>query len=216
MFTDWRFIDPGWFSWVDAQGQARGIGESWAPDALFFRPVNSPYGIRLIAQPPETVGPLIEPDRPWERLGIWLATIIYENGVYRAWALCWEEWAKPPCLTYFESRDGYTWECPNLGIHEYGGNKDNNILLLDSPGNKAVFVDRAGPAEERYKMVLGDMPGGVRGAVSPDGLHWTLLPEPILEGACDSQNIGYYDEQLRKYVIYRRLWVNDRRAVGRS
>ena len=209
VFTDWRFVNPGWFSWVDAEGSPHGVGESYAPDALFFRPINSPHGIRLMAQQPQRVGPLVEPERPWETKNVWILTILYENGVYRGWMACGER------LCYVESKDGYTWERPNLGIYEFQGSRDTNILL-DWAGNKAIFVDPSAPAKERYKLVLGDQPGGVCGAISPDGLHWTRLPTPIVEGHCDTQNIAYYDEGLKKYVLYRRLWQDGRRAIGRS
>ena len=104
------------------------------------------------------------------------------------------------------------------------------------------FVDPSAPAEERYKVFhLGfispedleaykkerpddvdphenrmEKPQALCGAVSPDGLHWTALPDPLVAQVSDTQNICYYDEFLKKYVAYFRTWIMGRRAIGRS
>ncbi len=54
------------------------------------------------------------------------------------------------------------------------------------------------------------------GAVSPDGLHWRPLPDPLVFQVSDTHNIAYYDTFLDKYVAYMRTWVMGRRAIGRS
>jgi len=168
---------------------------------------------------PKRVGPVIEPERPWETMNIQIQTAIYEDGRYRAWGLC--NPLLPKILTkhfwcYFESADGYVWKRPNLGIFEFDGSKDNNIVLEAGWENRSVFIDPSAPSAEKYKMVIGDRSEGVCGAISPDGLHWIELSEPILKDKNDSLNIAYYDKGLRKYVLYHRKWVNGRRAIGRS
>jgi hypothetical protein len=61
---------------------------------------------------------------------------------------------------------------------------------------------------------------GLFGAVSPDGLRWTHLPgDPvILKNRSDTQNIGVYDEDLKKYVIFTRQRDNHegRRGINRA
>jgi hypothetical protein len=53
----------------------------------------------------------------------------------------------------------------------------------------------------------------VFGAVSPDGLHWTSLPEPLMVQHADTLNTCYYDEELHAYVAYVRAWqVNEKAA----
>jgi hypothetical protein len=55
------------------------------------------------------------------------------------------------------------------------------------------------------------------GATSPDGLHWTVIPDPLILHFSDTANIAYYDEILQKYVWYGRInWWYGRRSVGRS
>ena len=46
----------------------------------------------------------------------------------------------------------------------------------------------------------------IRGGVSPDGIHWTTLPDPLSVEFSDTRITAYYDELLRKYVMYTRWW----------
>ncbi len=106
----------------------------------------------------------------------------------------------------------------------------------------SVFLDPSCAAEERYKIIhLGflsreafedfkreapdqvdpmsersNRPSAVFGAVSPDGIHWSPLPKPLVLQTSDTQNIAYYDEFLGKYVAYFRTWVIGRRSIGRA
>jgi hypothetical protein len=54
------------------------------------------------------------------------------------------------------------------------------------------------------------------GAVSPDGFHWTALPDPIMLANSDTNNRICYDSAAKKYVAYVRMWLYGRRAVGRA
>lgn len=58
--------------------------------------------------------------------------------------------------------------------------------------------------------------GAVHGAVSPDGLRWTQIEEPLFEKFCDTQNVVYYDPERRQYVGYWRSSAGRRRSVARS
>src|SRR5512139_1771726 len=50
-------------------------------------------------------------------------------------------------------------------------------------------------------------------AVSPDGLHWRSLAEPLMIQHADTQNTCYYDVDRKLYVAYVRAWqVNERIA----
>lgn len=58
--------------------------------------------------------------------------------------------------------------------------------------------------------------GEVVGAVSPDGLRWTRIPEPLFRKFCDTQNVVWYDPGLKKYVGYWRTGYGGRRSIARS
>ena len=54
------------------------------------------------------------------------------------------------------------------------------------------------------------------GAVSPDGLRWTTLPDPIMLFMAEF-NSAYYDIEKQSYVTYIRLWhTAQRRAIGKA
>jgi len=56
----------------------------------------------------------------------------------------------------------------------------------------------------------------VRGAVSPDGLHWRILEEPLLDVGrtqLDTQNVATFDPEAREYRGYLRGHLERRRLV---
>jgi hypothetical protein len=121
---------------------------------------------------------------------------------------------------YAESKDGINWVKPKLGLFEFNGSKDNNIVwdgigthcftaFKDSNPNakpearyKAMSRGPAAKTDNRYKS-------GLYVYQSPDGVHWKMIKdEPvILEGAFDSQNLAFYDSVRGLYVDYHR-WFN--------
>jgi hypothetical protein len=56
------------------------------------------------------------------------------------------------------------------------------------------------------------------GFVSPDGLHWRRLPQPILEppGRLDMRNMVFYDDESGRYVGYIRGHVGRRRTLRKT
>ena len=230
VFTNWLFVRPGEFAWVDDQGSNVTVGGDQGPWGAHFRQTNYPHGIRLVAQPAQRVGPLFQLERPWETKGLAVTTLIHDGDRYRAWGTCAGEQGGGFC--YFESPDGMAWERPELGLVELGGNTKNNLINF---GEGTVFIDPSAPVEERCKWVqlipIGEeeyeaskqrRPDAweprahrrdvghiysIQGAVSPDGLHWQALPEPLVVEHSDTQIVAEYDERLRKYVIYTRNWT---------
>jgi len=209
VFVDWMGVEPGYGT---AWGGARGTG--WCV----------PQGIELKVHPPAVdPNPAILPDRPWEASYLSpYASFIQEDGVYR----CWYENGSPGAsfgLAYAESADGLTWHKPDLGLVEWKGSRQNNLVrIYPRPLGIGVFQDPVAPPSERYKMVWclwTETERQVLGAVSPDGLHWTDLEKPLLDNQhSDVQNIALYDEDLGQYVLYTRQrdGLMGRRGVNRT
>src|SRR5207344_239901 len=85
-------------------------------------------GATLKVNAPQSAEVVIRPDRPWEQLMIsFYTTVIEENGKLRLWYIC-RDAANVPNLAYAESVDGVTWSKPNLGIVDYHGSTDNNLV----------------------------------------------------------------------------------------
>jgi len=76
------------------------------------------------------------------------------------------------------------------------------------PGEADTMARR--PDIDGFRLVFG-----VFGAVSPDGLHWKTLPEPLMIQHADTMNSCYYDADRKLYVAYVRAWqVDERVAAG--
>lgn len=247
VFTNWFFVRPGNVDWVDKNGKSvYASKEALGPWAARFAGRDFPHGVRIVLQPAQRVGPIIHPERPWEHTGIAMGTIIHEGGIYRAWGTCYSHGTQG-FPAYYESQDGLDWKRPNLGLREWNGSRSNN--LLSTPAGGGIFIDPIAPPKERYKAAgnrryskaeyeawLKHHPGprdpmvqdnhdltefhGIGGSTSPDGLHWTRLPEPLVFQYSDTQINGYYDLRRRKYVLYTRAYMgvgpSSRRAVGRT
>lgn len=154
-------------------------------------------------------------DLPWEGSGCNYHNFFYDNGIWRMYYLGWG-FGKGKNLgirvCYAESRDGIHWEKPSLGLCEFEGSTDNNIILDQETlgwtiDNFMVFRDdnpRCPPAHQ-YKAILRNGKDGVlEYYVSPDGFHWTAGGIVTKEGAFDSLNIAFWDERAQKYRCYYR------------
>ncbi|MBI3657444.1 MAG: hypothetical protein HY232_13600 [Acidobacteria bacterium] len=233
VFANWYYVRPGKFSWRDAKenivtANAQPIGPLEAHMVM----QDSPRGIRLVMERPQRSGPLLQPERPWEKEGINFITLIHDLDRYRAWGGC--QAGKSNSFCYFESSDGLKWTRPELGLVEFEGSSKNNLIDVAAG---SVFIDPSSPPEERYKAVrlsdkhtIADLTDYIKrrpkdidwrsergdinylaypimGAVSADGLHWKLKPEPLIVEHSDTLIVAYYDSILRKYVIYTRNWM---------
>ncbi|HSW44789.1 MAG TPA: hypothetical protein VLM89_04380 [Phycisphaerae bacterium] len=237
VFTNWFYVRPGQPDYLDKSG-ASVYAKKMKYDPLELRYVynDRPHGIRIVAEPARRVGPIFPQDRPWESRGISPDTLMYDDGKYRLWGAAQDtDNNHYPC--YFESEDGLTWRKPSLGLIDFNGNRDNNLI---TSGGSSVFKDPSAPPAERYKSVwhgscdlqtfekyrkerawstiATEMDPhkvhAIKAAVSPDGFRWTELPDPLGFEPTDTQVVGYYDERLAKYVLYTRSYMLGVRAPG--
>ena len=174
---------------------------------LFLDPAALPEmeNVALRVNPPERRELIIQPDRPWEQLMIsFYLTILDEDGKLRIWYICRDK-ANHANVAYAESCDGVHWIKPNLGIVEYDGSKENNLVGLTSLKG-VVCRDPNVPPEERYIYVTHKPSSGMVRFYSSDGLHWQRDKAPLLRFGADTQNVTFWDERLQKYVLYLRGW----------
>ncbi len=220
-------------------GDPARLGEIWG------REDQTPYGIRLETQPAEKTGIVLPNDQPWEyclayhtllhdngKYRLWYEAIApRDTGI-----------EGQLCLA--ESEDGLHWVKPDLGIVEFKESKANNIVYGPAISGhsfhgSSVFIDPTAPPEARYRLAymcggteqeIADLkarspksvdPYGetkkllIRTAFSPDGIHWTPSPEPLLAHMSDTQTTLYYDTILKRYVGFFRMAHMNHRAIGR-
>jgi hypothetical protein len=186
--------------------------------------IDSIEGTSLKLHHPHREGVAIPFNDEWDRDASGYATVINDNGLLRMYyrggprdSSAGKSEGSTSYFCYAESKDGITWVKPKLGLVEYEGSKDNNILLAPAPREDpytqslSPFLDtRPGvPADERYKAIGGQWPQGLYVLVSPDGIRWKKWrDEPVFkDGAFDSQNVGFWSESEQCYVLYFRVFT---------
>ncbi len=161
-------------------------------------------------------------DRPWESETSGYITVLNDNGIIRMYYRGKTDRTDNKSYEYTcyaFSSDGINFLRPRLGLHEFNGDKLNNIILEHVPEchNFAPFIDsnKDIPAEEKYKAVGGHEridvnKGKLYGLVSPDGINWKRISNtPITtHGAFDSHNVVFYDKNIGKYRCYARYFDN--------
>lgn len=239
MFTSWIHVRPGQFDWQDDGGKTVfSSKDKMRPFEAHFKTIDSPQGVRLLAEPAQRVGPIITGgEKPWETMGVWAGTLIHEDGKYRLWGGCQDSGGRR-LGCYLESTDCRTWQRPTLGQVEFEGSRENNLVALNF--YLTVFKDPIAAPEERYKALWhGDcdmnrfkqikdrrpwsFPGtqfdpgrvhSIRAAVSPDGFKWTELADSVSLEPSDTHIVGYYDRLLKEYVLYTRNFMLGPEAEG--
>jgi hypothetical protein len=121
----------------------------------------------------------------------------------------------PDRLTlYAESKDGIHFTRPQLGLFEFKGTKQNNIVYdgLESHAFAPFRDDNpAAKPEQRYKALAYRPKRGALGLVafsSPDAIHWTMMQqEPVTtKGQFDSLNTVSWDASEKRYRCFSRYW----------
>lgn len=189
-------------------------------------------GAQLTLHKPEARDAVIVCDQPWEGNTSAYYTLFEDGGLFRMYyrGAHYDTAAKKSAhqefTCYAESRDGLKWEKPQLGLCEFDGSKQNNIVWA-APGechNFTPFKD-GNPAcapDARYKavssgtgLVDGKKKGGLHAYKSADGIHWSRLTDELVitRGAFDSQNLAFWDELRGEYRAYWRIFSNKVRAI---
>jgi hypothetical protein len=115
---------------------------------------------------------------------------------------------------YAESDDGLTWTKPNLGIFEFNGSRDNNIVW-DLHG-ASVFRDDDEPDPRKRYQAIGFCRRyrAVFLLTSPDGVRWddSSHVDPVAERENEGSLNVVYDDRGRVYRAYAHARGTDRDA----
>ncbi len=194
-FLDWYAIWPG-------QAGVPDNLESWLEDP--------PVGVQLTIQPARKSKVFFRAEKPWEQMFMPFITMLYENGIYRLWYGATPDF-KDQYVCYAESKDGFKWERPQLGLYDYQDSTDNNILAhtKDIP-LQSVFIDPTAPPEQRYKGIGAQTRYYRKGVRDPemDMSKYRELRKALEQGE------AYTPEQLDKEVEMRELVMGAFSADG--
>ncbi len=170
-------------------------------------------------------------DRPWEGNTCGYFTVIQDGDLYRMYyrGSCMKlskgkiGYTHPELTCYAESRDGINWTRPDLGIVEFNGSKNNNIILKSETEGEASgsgishnfspILDKNPDCKpsEKFKA-FGGHGRGLFALKSADGVNWSLMSEKpvVTKGAFDSQNLAFWDTTRKCYMEYHRGSRNGR------
>ena len=183
-----------------------------------------------------SANPLFEEDNPWEqRFDNLYANIIYdeEEALYRCWYSpfivshstkgmtieqrseeLYGKHVQEMGICYATSKNGISWDKPELGLVIYDGSKANNIVWRGGgvhkdwagPHGTGIFKDLRDPdPDRRYKAILKEKILSV--AFSADGIHWgPPIACPEANSAGDTHNNAFWAPTLGKYVAITRQW----------
>lgn len=169
--------------------------------------------ISLELQTPVRREVVLTTDKPWEGIFSAYFTILQDGPKFRLYyrgSVPVGDNSDRQYTCYAESTDGIHFVRPNLGLQEFEGSKENNIILSGiASHNFAPFLDTnpAAKPDERFKALAG-IASKLDAYGSPDGLHWKKLQaEPVMtKGTFDSLNLAFWDSQANCYRAYSRYF----------
>lgn len=226
---------PGRWLEVGSACHGGGLGTGWVAFTVFLLLARAPWAqvpvgserqlfidkalilemkhVELKLHSPRLGEVALDFDQPWEGGNSWASSVLQDGDRYRMWYQAQSGVGVKPgwsYTAYAESRDGIRWERPALGLMEFKGSRQNNLVWDEPGGNMSVFKDERPdvPSAERYKAVTRGR--SAWGLVSADGLRWRLVQEdPILTGGpFDSHNIVFQDPWTLRYRYYGRGFVH--------
>ena len=178
-------------------------------------------GAELRMHQPAPQGVALRFDSPWEGNSCGYFTVFQDGDIYRMYYRALdvdfsqkEYMTHPEVICYAESRDGVHWDKPSLGLVEYEGSSDNNIILDGSRSASFTPFRDDNPACEPDAVYKAVAVGGreLFAYKSADGIRWSLMEdEPIItDGAFDSQNLVFWDSVRGEYREYHRAFRDGR------
>ena len=190
--------------------------------------LGSQQGVELVVNRPRTTGEmLLVPEHPWESgwIGAYLS-VIQEGGRVHLWydssdraAIKDSKQGMTGVAYAYSSDGGATWVKPKLGVIEYGGSTENNLVIKGVHGFH-LFRNRPDAAADEKYVLFSGQPNKL--FVSEDGFHWKAKgSEPFLnmagQSGLDSQNVMFWDSRIERYVAYPRINLPPfKRTVGRT
>lgn len=196
--------------------------------------VESRSNVEISIKQPDYRGKVFTYDRPWEGNISQYVSLFKDGNIFSMYYRGFAQNTPAPrnaTTCYAVSNDGINWTRPNLGLFNWEGASNTNIVRV-SPNeheahNFSPFLDSnpAAAANAKYKAVARfrypDRTDVLNVWRSGDGKNWSLYPSgnPVFgigEGGYDSHNLAFWDDEIGKYRIYFRKIVNNRRDISTS
>ncbi len=180
-------------------------------------------GVELMLHHPVPQEEVFRFDAPWEGDTSAYVTVFHDGSKYRMYYRGSSGTVKHPEFTCVaESVDGIHFTRPKLGLFDFDGSKENNIVWMVAGGHAFSPFKDSNPGakpEEQYKAVAPMNAEGTGNALfaytSPDGYRWKQIgDQPVItDGNFDSHNLAFWDARRGEYVCYFRGYRNHLREI---
>ncbi len=216
------------FAGQKSLGDLTGPWQLFVDDHLIAEKQNVRRSYHVFQKHP--ANPVLVADKPWEGKTAYVYGTVLpteDRKGYRMWYHAWSE--RSYRNLYATSKDGLRWDKPSLGLVDYKGSKQNNILFRrthEDHNPQVIHTPWEHNRSRRYKLInydYGRTPpkhtvSGYWGATSPDGIHWTdVSKNPILRDPGDVGNF-VWDPHAKRYVGWPKKFTTvrgfRRRCVG--
>ena len=151
--------------------------------------------------------PLIVADRPTDQINATIyGTVLRDkrDGTLSMWYHSQRFTRKGQIyrICYARSRDGLTWEKPDVGTVDIDGSRKHNVVaqsepIGESPGINVIHCPDEGDERRRFRRIF-QRPGGTFIAYSPNGLRWDETDEFAFHGS-DAACVSY-DMLGRRFI----------------
>jgi hypothetical protein len=139
--------------------------------------ISESTGLRVVQQRPvkNTKNPFLVADRPWEGTVVQLYSCdVHHDPSTGRWQMWYEGHPGSVLLCTAFSKDGLHWEKPALGLQEWKGSKDNNIILqtgyTDAHCASIVKAPTETNPDRKYKLYFWVAPEWMDSHIEPMGL----------------------------------------------
>ena len=142
-------------------------------------------GLNIVMDPRQPDKPVLPQGKPGEpdSYEVLCPNVFLMNGEYRMWYLGQGEDRKRRSC-YAVSKDGFSWERPKLGLVEYNGSKQNNLVA--GPCGEWVLYEPEDPdPSRRFKSLYMGPVIRIGVSFSSDGLIWKAGPQDIFGIGCE-------------------------------
>lgn len=170
---------------------------------------------RFVVPPKRYEGnPIVTREFPWEGSGPHVSgSVLYDlaDKKYRMWYSVFNRHAYDNRLPfsynvcYAESDDGIGWRKPFLGVFDYEGSTENNVVRLGTDKTQNIDVC-LNPRPDRWPgkfLAVHNQKGGLFISSSDDGASFKWLwQEPALAYHSDTHNNFVYDEVRNRWFLY--------------
>ncbi len=170
--------------------------------------------------------PVLTAEHPWEyNCPVLFGSVLHRDGLFRMWYVAWTRHV-PLRACYAESHDGVHWRKPRLGLHEFEGSMDNNIVF--NPFSTHAIIDDLTIIEDDehdprwpLKVLFWESTKtpsvsnhNIYAGRSADGIHWEMLG-PVLPNWGDRFNA--VPRRINgKFVVFGRAPDRDPMGSGRA